>query len=75
MAVCPQPFTLTPRSQIGHRLGGQSNRIMIMPSFATACHIHKVGLQIYLRALGLPNVTGIPYSPTLCFVRVLIELP
>jgi len=27
----PSRLTLTPRSQIGHMLGGQSNRIPIMP--------------------------------------------
>src|SRR6266446_7003926 len=52
MAVYPSRLPLTPPTQIGHKQEGSSNIILAMPQFATACHIHKVGLQIHLQALG-----------------------
>src|SRR5258708_14949074 len=52
MAVYPSRLPLTPPTQIGHKQEGSSNIIPAMPQFATACHIHKVGLQIHLQALG-----------------------
>jgi hypothetical protein len=46
-----------------------------MPSFATVCHIHEIGLQIHLQALGTLKLAGIPYSLTLFHLAILIELP
>src|SRR5260370_11968128 len=64
----PTRLPATPPTQIGHKQEGSSNIIPAMPQFATACHIHKVGLQIHLQALGPLKYGGhsFPHPPHPC---------